>query len=129
MKSKTTIEKQTKRKRNPKLVETLIAAKKNNSWLKIASLLSYPSKKRINLNLNEINKKIKNSKKVLIPGKVLSQGKIDTPKGTSKKIKVIALNFSEKAKEKLLNSGCEVLNILDEIKLNPSAKDIKILKK
>ncbi len=119
VKSKTLIDKQLQRKRNPELVETLMAAKKNDSWLEIASILSGPKRKRINLNLNEINKE---DGKIVIPGKVLSQGDVN------KKIKVIALSFSEKAKEKLLNSGCEVSSILEEIKSNPSAEGIKILK-
>lgn len=119
VKSKTLIDKQLQRKRNPELVETLMAAKKNDSWLEIASILSGPKRKRINLNLNEINKE---DGKIVIPGKVLSQGEVN------KKIKVIALSFSEKAKEKLLNSGCEVSSILEEIKSNPSAEGIKILK-
>lgn len=120
MKSKTLIDKQLQRKRNQELVETLMVAKKNDKWLEVASVLSGSRKKRINLNLEDF-KDIKEGDKILIPGKVLSQGNIN------KKIKVIALNFSEKAKEKLLNSGCEVSNILDEIKSNPSAEDIKIL--
>ncbi len=45
-----------------------------------------------------------------------------------KKLKVVALNFSEKAREKLLSAKCEVSNILDEIKSNPSANGIKIIK-
>ena len=59
---------------------------------------------------------------MLIPGKVLSQGKVN------KKLKVIALDFSEKAKEKLLSEKCQVTYIIDEIKSNASAKGIKILK-
>ena len=58
----------------------------------------------------------------MVPGKVLSQGEI------SKKIKVVALSFSEKAKEKLLKANCEILSILEEIKKNPDAKRIKILR-
>lgn len=122
VKSKTLIEKQLQRKKNPELVKTLLAAKKNDSWLEIASILSKPKRKRINLNLSEINKKTKDEKKILIPGKVLSQGEIN------KKIKVISLSFSEKAKEKLLKAGCQISNILEEIKSNPSAQGIKILK-
>ena len=45
-----------------------------------------------------------------------------------KKIKVTAFNFSEKAKEKLLSAKCAISYIIDEIKSNPSAKGIKILK-
>lgn len=121
MKSKTLIETQIQKKTNSELVKTIILAKKKKEWLKIAGILSGPRKNRSNLNLEEIEKKAK-SKTVLIPGKVLSQGEIN------KKLKIIALNFSEKAKEKLLKAGCELLTIEEEIKKNPQAKELEILK-
>lgn len=122
MKSKTKISKQAERKTNPELVETIILAKKNAAWLELASVLSSPRRKRKNVNLSELSKIVEKEKIVVVPGKILSEGEFD------KKVKVVALNFSEKAKEKLLNAKCEVSRILDEIKSNPSAKDVKILK-
>jgi large subunit ribosomal protein L18e len=122
MKSKTKISKQTEKKSNPILVETLIAAKKNAKWNEVASTLSYPRRKRTQLNLEEINKESKAGETVVVPGKVLSEGEID------KKIKIVALSFSEKAKEKLLKAKCEVLSILEEIKKNPEAKGLRTLK-
>lgn len=103
------------------LVETIIATKKNKNWSKIAEILSSPRKNKININLEKIDKETKQGDVVVIPGKVLSQGDIN------KKIKVVALNFSEKAKDKLLKSKCEVSTILEEIKKNPEAKEIRIL--
>ncbi len=122
MKSKTKIEKQLNRKRNPELVKTIIAAKKNKNWLEIASILSSPRRKKTNVNLEKINKEAKAGETILVPGKVLSLGEID------KKIKILALGFSEKAREKLLKSGSEILSISEEIKKNPEAKKIRILK-
>ena len=58
---------------------------------------------------------------MVIPGKVLSQGEIT-------KKKIIALNFSKKAKEKIEKAGGKALSILEEIKLNPEMKGLKILK-
>ena len=122
MKTKSKISQQLEKKTNSKLVETIILTKKNKGWMEVASILSSPRRKRINLNLDELEKLSGKEKIILIPGKVLSDGEFN------KKIKIVALSFSEKAREKLLKSGCEVLTILEEIKLNPSAKDIKILK-
>jgi len=122
MKTKSKIEKQLQRKTNSKLIETIIACKKNKAWLEIAGILSSSRKKRINLNLEEINKKAKESKVVIVPGKVLSQGELD------KKIKIVALDFSEKAREKLSKAKIETLEILQEIKKNPEAKGIEVLK-
>ena len=110
------------KKTNPRLVETIISAKKNKGWENVARAISGPRSNRKNLNILEIDKLSGNDKKVVVLGKVLSEGETD------KKLKVIALGFSEKAKEKLLKSGCEVSYVLDEIKNNPSAKELKILK-
>jgi large subunit ribosomal protein L18e len=122
MKTKTLIEKQLRRKTNPELVETIIAAKKAKAWGEIVGLISTPRKRHISINLSEIDKKAKQGDIIVIPGKVLSQGEI------SKKIKIVALNFSEKAREKLLKSDSEAISMLKEIKSNPEAKGIKILK-
>ncbi len=122
MKTKTKIEKQLERKTNSQLVKTIIAAKKNERWQGVASIISSPRRQRINLNIEQIDKQSKEGEIILIPGKVLSQGEMN------KKIKIIALEFSEKAKEKLLKSKCEVSYIIEEIKKNPNAKEIKLLK-
>ena len=121
-KSKTKIEQQLQRKRNQELIETIIKAKKSDKWLQVAELLSFPRRKRIEMNLNEINEKSKNGETILIPGKVLSQGELE------KKIKIAALNFSEKAKEKIKKAGASHLSILELIKENPKAEGVNILK-
>jgi large subunit ribosomal protein L18e len=121
-KSKTKIEQQLQKKRNQELVETIIKAKKSEKWLEIAEILSSPRRKRVEMNLNEINEKSKNGEIILIPGKVLSQGELN------KKIKIAAVNFSEKAKEKITKSGANSLSILELIKENPKAEGVKILR-
>jgi len=121
MKSKTKISKHTEKKFNPNLVETINLAKKTDKWKIIAHLLSGPRRKMANLNLSEIDKLTGQEKAIIIPGKILSQGDLN------KKIKVVALDFSEKAKEKLLSSGCVISNIIEEIKSNPQMKEIKLI--
>ena len=122
MKSKTKIGKQLERKSNSELRETIIAGKKNESWNQVAGVLSGSRRNRICINLEQINKETKTGEAIVVPGKILSQGEID------KKIKLVALSFSEKAKEKLLSAKCDISYILDEIKSNPSAKGIRVLK-
>ena len=121
-KSKTKIETQLKKKTNSKLVETIIAAKKKAKWVGVAGILSSSRRNQINVNLDLIEKEAKAGETIVVPGKVLSQGSI------SKKCKVVGVGFSEKAKEKLLKAGCEVVNMLDEINKNPEAKGIKVLR-
>jgi large subunit ribosomal protein L18e len=123
VKSKTKIEKQSQRKRNFELVETIRGAKKAKAWIKVADILSRPRRKSISLNLSDINKEAKAGDIIVVPGKILSQGELD------KKIKLVALAFSEKAREKLTKSKSEHLFLSEEIKKNPSAKGIKILEK
>lgn len=122
MKSKTKISKQSQRKANPELVETIRLAKKNKNWLNVASELAKPRRLMSNLNLNEINNLSKEGESVIIPGKVLSKGEL------TKKIKIIAFGFSENAKQKILNNKCEIEYIKNEIKKNPKATGLRLLK-
>ncbi len=122
MKSKTLIEKQMKRKLNPEIVETIIKAKKNSAWLEVADILSRPRKKSISINLDKIERESKEGDTMVVPGKVLGVGDI------SKKIRIVALSFSEEARKKLKEKNCEVVSILEEIKINPKAQGIRILK-
>lgn len=120
--SKTRLGKKLKRKTNQELVETLLFCKKNKNSLEIGKIISGSKRKSRVINLSELNKKINDEKKILYPGKVLSQGEFD------KKTKIIALNFSESTKEKLNKKGISYNTILEEIKNNPELEDIKILK-
>jgi len=121
MKSKTLIEKQTKRKFNPELIEIIRLAKKNKNWQEIAGILSSSRRNKIVMNLESIDKEAKDNETILIPGKVLSQGEV------SKKIKIIANAFSERAEEKLTRSKIKFSKINEEIKTNPDAKNLRIL--
>ena len=121
MKSKSKINKQLERKKNSDLVQTIIKSSKNKGWKRVAEILSSPRKIKVGINLTKINDELEGDKIMVIPGKVLSQGEIE------KKCKVVALNFSSQAMEKLLKSKCEVSSILDEIKKNPEGKNLKIL--
>lgn len=122
VKSKTLIEKQLRRKSNPELVKTLIASKKGNKWLEVASILSRPKRNRLEVNLDKLDSEADEGKTNLVPGKVLSQGVL------SKKLNVCAMGFSVRAKEKILNAGGKVCFIDEEIKSNADAKNIQIIK-
>jgi len=123
MKSKTKIARQSERKGNPILVETIRLAKKTGApfWLQAAGILSGPRRLKTAINLDEIEALTSEGDSIVVPGKILSQGEI------SKKIAVVALAFSEKAKEKLLKTKSHAVSILDEIKKNPDAKGLRFL--
>ena len=123
MKSKTKIGKQLERKTNSELVETIIASKKNDAWRAVAATLSGSRKDRLSINLDEINKIGKAGETIAIAGKVLGQGEID------KKIKLVALAFSDSAGKKILDAKGEMETLINEIKRNPSAKGVRIITK
>jgi len=110
MKSKTKIGKQIQRKTGSNLVKAVLLAKKNPEWLKVASMLSTPRRKFLALNLGDIEGLVKEGETVVVPGKVLSQGEL------TKKVKIVALKFSEIAKEKLLKS--KIFSILKDSQKN-----------
>ncbi|MEK6848901.1 MAG: uL15 family ribosomal protein [Nanoarchaeota archaeon] len=88
-----------RKKTNKELVRTIIKAKKNKELLQIAHFASFPRRKRIEVNLEVIEKKAKNGENIVVPGKVLSTGSI------TKKLNVYAVSFSNSAREKIENSG------------------------
>ena len=121
MKSVTKIKKQIQKKTNQELVETILSATKNEKWLDVARVISGPRRKRMNLNLDQIEKIAKDGETIVIPGKILSQGDL------GKKIKIVALAFSENAMEKLSRAKRDFSTIVEEIKKNPDAKEIRII--
>jgi len=121
--NKTKIEKKLKRKTNPELVETIIKGKKKNNWLKISHLISIPTRKKVNINLRDIDNQAEEGKIIIVPGKVLASGEL------TKKIKIAALSFSRAVEEKIKKTGSEIITINEEIKNNPDAKEIQIINK
>jgi len=126
MKSRTLITKQAERKLSPEIVETIVLARKNKKWLEAAGVLAGPRRKKLSLNLDEIERKIEQEKikenVVVVPGKVLGDGEL------KKKITLVALSFSKSAEEKLKKSKTDFLAIKEEIKKNPEAKGVRVLK-
>lgn len=119
--SKTHIKSKTRRKTNLFLVETIQAARKSPSWLKLAHILSGPTKNQASVNLSLIDKETKAGDTLIIPGKVLSQGEL------TKKLRLCALSFSSKALEKMKKTKSEAVSILEEIRKNPKAEGVKII--
>lgn len=120
--NRTKIERKLRKKSNPEIVETIITGKKNDKWLEVANLVSMPKRKQDSVNLGDIEKQSKDNETIIVPGKVLANGEI------KKKIKIAALGFSVEAKEKLKKEKIEMVTILEEIKKNPEAKNIHIIK-
>jgi large subunit ribosomal protein L18e len=91
-----------------------------NLWKRVASDLEKPTRIRRKVNINKIDKNIRDNEIALVPGKVLSVGEL------TKKITVAAYQFSESAKEKI-NSVGKAITIKELIKENPKGKRIRII--
>ena len=120
--SKTKLTHRIKRKRNPTLVDTLREAKKHENWNKVAQKLSASSRKYASINLSQIDNETTAGDTIVVLGKVLGVGDI------TKKIRICAISFSESAKDKLKISKSETVLLLEEIKKNPKAEGVKVLK-
>jgi large subunit ribosomal protein L18e len=105
--SKTKVNSRMRIKTNTSLAEAIFIAKKKG-LIELAAKISAPSRSLASVNLDKLNNLKGNT--AIIAGKVLSTGEI------TKKIKVYALNFSEKAEEKLKKAGCEFKTILEALK-------------
>ncbi len=119
--SNTVIGRRVRRKTDNFVVETLLAAKKQPKWRKIAQRISGARRKYLETNLGEIDSKTSEGDTVIVSGKVLGNGAL------SKKIKICAMAFSESALAKIKHSKSEAVTIAHEIKINPKAEGIKIL--
>lgn len=120
--SKSRIEKKMQRKTSKEIVDTIMKAKKSKSWLEIANLISVPRRLQASINIDEIDKISKEGDTVLVPGKVLGNGDI------SKKIRIVSLYFSKSARDKLKARKCEIVSVAEEIKENPNARGIKVIR-
>lgn len=119
--SKTTIGNRIKRKMDSEIVSTILEAKKNKEWVKIAQIISGSTRNYSSINLKEINRKSSEGDTIVVPGKVLGSGELD------KKVKICALKFSVSAVEKMRSSKSEAVTLIDEIKKNPKAQGIKVI--
>lgn len=106
-----------KKKMDLDLVETIIKLKKANP--QFAKELAKPKRKWASINLEKLNS-VKGD--VFIPGKLLSYGKLDSPK------KIVAWSASEKALEKINAVKGNFVTIIEEIKKNPELKKLELMK-
>ncbi|NYT20421.1 MAG: 50S ribosomal protein L18e [Methanomicrobiales archaeon] len=116
------------RKSNPRLT-SLISLLKNTSrenevgiWRDIADRLEAPARNYAEVNLSKINRYASNGEIIIVPGKVLGSGILQTP------VKVAALNFSQSASEKIRKADGECMSIEDLITTNPKGSRVRILR-
>ncbi|MDE1825147.1 MAG: 50S ribosomal protein L18e [Candidatus Micrarchaeota archaeon] len=72
-------------------------------WKEAGRMATKPRRDRVAVNLNKLDKAAKDGEFLVVPGKVLSFGKV------SHKFKIAAVEYSQSAEEKLKKGGCEIV--------------------
>jgi len=90
-------------------------------WQKTAEKLGRATRKRITVNLSDINRHAKESDVVLVPGVVLASGELTKP------LTVAAWKFSASAEQKIRKAKGKVLTISELMKEKPKGTGVKIV--
>ncbi len=90
-------------------------------WSKAAEMLERPRRNRVEVNLSKIDRYGKDGLVVLVPGKVLGEGKL------SKKLTVAAFSFSASAEKSISESGGKTVEIESLLEKGVEPKNILLL--
>ena len=112
---------------NPELIDLVRQLRKRSSetqaaiWRRLAEPLSKSRRGRITVNLSRVSRYTKAGETIVVPGKVLGTGKLDHP------IKIAAFQFSNQAKQKIVQAKGTCMTITELMKKNPKGSGIKII--
>ncbi len=111
------------KEKTKKLISLLKKEGKNKKmWKEIAKAIATPRRNRVSINLwklEKISEKFQN-KTLVVAGKVLGKGEL------TKTLNIAALEFSEKAKEKVSEKKGKIIELEEALKIN--TKDLMIVK-
>ena len=122
------MKRRTNKKTNPRLVNLISLLKDTsrqnevNVWRDVAVRLEAPARNYAEVNLSKINRYAGDGETIVVPGKVLGSGMLETS------VKIAALTFSESAATKILEANGQCLTIEELVKDNPKGSRIRILR-
>lgn len=120
--SRTRLKRRIRAKTNPETASAIALALKNPAWNKFAKLLSQSTREQSSVNLGEIDAKTSMGDTILVPGRVLAVGEV------TKKLRICSFGISKEARENLKKTRSEWIHIADEIKRNPKAEGLKVIR-
>jgi large subunit ribosomal protein L18e len=112
---------------NPELLSVIRLLRKKsveteaNVWSDVAKRLSTSRRRRVAVNLSQLNRHTKAQETIVVPGKVLSAGSLDHP------LTVAAFTFSEQAKTKITKTKGKCLSIQELMRKNPKGTNVRIM--
>ncbi|MHA1720133.1 MAG: 50S ribosomal protein L18e [Promethearchaeota archaeon] len=90
-------------------------------WRDVSKRLMAPQKNRVEKNLGDISRIVKDGDIIIVPGKILANGTLD------KKITIACYAISKSAAKKLDASESERISIDELVKKHPSGKGVRII--
>jgi len=114
--------------KNRQLMETIQALEKASEdtgkaiWGALAEELDRSKRRRIAVNLSNIDRHTEEGDLVAVPGKVLAAGSLSKP------VKVAAFSFSEGALEKIRAAEGEAMSLTDLLEGGVEPSQIRIMK-
>jgi len=90
-------------------------------WKDVAEKLDKPRRRRIEINLSDIERNAEKNDFVVVPGVVLSSGELTKP------VNIAAWRFSGTAEEKIKKAKGNCLTIEELVKEKPKGTGVKIL--
>jgi len=90
-------------------------------WRDLYERLQAPRRRRIAVNIADLQRHYERGRIMVVPGKVLSEGVVRD------KLKVAAYAFSAKAKAKIEAQGGKCLTLEELMKVNPTGKNVKVI--
>lgn len=120
--SQTKLKFRIRKKTNSNTVDLLRLGRHQKSWNSVLKIISSSTRNYSSINLARIDAETKAGDTVVIVGKVLGSGNV------TKKLRICALSISQDAKDKLKESKSEYVSLMEEIKSNPKATGIKLIR-
>jgi len=112
---------------NPETIRTINALERasrlagSRIWADVAERLRKPTRMRIEVNLWKIDKYSEPGDVVVVPGKVLGEGRL------TKSVTVAALSFSDSARRKIAEAGGRALSLDELARENLRGSGVRIL--
>ncbi|MEM1873040.1 MAG: 50S ribosomal protein L18e [Acidilobaceae archaeon] len=109
-------------RRLARMLRKVARENKAPAWLRVAEEIEKPRRRRVAVNLSKINRYASNGDFVVVPGKVLGVGSI-----AGKTLTIAALSASATALAKIKSSGCQFLTLEEAVRVNPEARNVKLI--
>jgi len=93
----------------------------SNFWKVIGEKLNKPTRKKIEVNLSDIERHAEKDDVVVVPGVVLASGELSKP------VTVAAWRFSGSASEKIKRAKGKIMTIDELMKEKPKGEGVKII--